>query len=68
MNLMDVFWKVYRQIHLRAGPGPVDLVQQVRDHWEIYDAVAAGDKALASERLQRHFDGIRGKLRTVAAR
>ena len=68
MNLMDVFWKVYRQIHRELGPGPVDLVQQVRDHGEIYDAVAAGDKALASERLQRHFDGIRGKLRTVAAR
>lgn len=68
MNLMDVFWKVYRQIHRELGPAPVDLAQQVRDHWEIYDAVAAGDKALASERLQRHFDGIRGKLRTVAAR
>jgi DNA-binding FadR family transcriptional regulator len=68
MNLMDVFWKVYRQIHLELGPGPVDLLQQVRDHREIYEAVAAGNKPLASERLQRHFDGIRGKLRAVAAR
>ncbi|MBP1133871.1 DNA-binding FadR family transcriptional regulator [Arthrobacter sp. PvP023] len=68
MNLMDVFWKVYRQIHLELGPGPVDLGKQVREHADIYHAVAAGDKALASERLQRHFDGIRGKLRTVAAR
>jgi DNA-binding GntR family transcriptional regulator len=68
MNLMDVFWKVYRQIHLELGPAPVDLLHQVRDHREIYEAVAAGNKPLASERLQRHFDGIRGKLRAVAAR
>jgi hypothetical protein len=30
--------------------------------------VANKDKALASERLQRHFDGIRLKLKDVAAR
>ena len=64
---MDVFWQVYRKIHLALGTGPVNLEQQTQDHWEIYEAVANKDKALASERLQRHFDGIRLKLKDVAA-
>lgn len=68
INLMDVFWKVYRQIHDALGSGPVDLGEQVSDHWAIFEAVAAGDKALASERLQRHFDGIRQKLTDVLSR
>jgi DNA-binding FadR family transcriptional regulator len=68
MNLMDVFWKVYRQIHQALGAGPVNLGDQVRIHWEIYEAVADKDKPLAAERLQRHFDGIRQKLKDVAAR
>jgi len=67
INLMDVFWQVYRQIHEALGSGPVNLEEQARIHWEIYEAVEARDKALASERLQRHFDGIRLKLKDVAA-
>lgn len=66
MNLMDVFWKVYREIHQELGPGPVNLSEQVTAHGEIFDAVAAGNKVLAAERLQRHFDGIRGKLNALA--
>jgi DNA-binding FadR family transcriptional regulator len=67
INLMDVFWQVYRQIHEALGSGPVNLEEQVQIHWDIYEAVAGKDKALASERLQRHFDGIRLKLKDVAA-
>lgn len=67
INLMDVFWQVYRQIHEALGSGPVNLDEQVKIHWDIYDAVARKDKALASERLQRHFDGIRRKLKDVAS-
>jgi len=67
INLMDVFWQVYRQIHEALGSGPVNLEEQVQIHWDIYDAVANRDKALASERLQRHFDGIRRKLKDVAS-
>lgn len=68
INLMDVFWQVYRQIHEALGSGPVNLEDQARVHWDIYDAVEKKDKALASERLQRHFDGIRLKLKDVASR
>jgi len=50
------------------GSGPVDLSELVRVHREIYEAVADKNKTLASERLQRHFDGIRQKLKDVAAR
>jgi DNA-binding FadR family transcriptional regulator len=67
INLMDVFWQVYRQIHEALGSGPVNLKEEVQNHWDIYDAVASRDKALASERLQRHFDGIRRKLKDVAS-
>ena len=67
INLMDVFWQVYRQIHEALGSGPVNLEEQVQIHWDIYEAVAGRNKALASERLQRHFDGIRLKLKDVAA-
>ena len=68
INLMDVFWQVYRQIHQALGSGPVNLEEQARVHWDIYEAVEKKDKALASERLQRHFDGIRLKLKDVASR
>jgi len=60
ISLMDVFWKVYRRIHLElGGPYAVDLVETAAQHRRIYEAVASADKALASERLSSHFDGIR---------
>ena len=31
-------------------------------HRGIYEAVAAGDTVLAAERLDSHFDGIRGRI------
>lgn len=68
INLMDVFWQVDRQIREALDSGPVSLEEQVQIHWDIYDAVANRDKALASERLQRQFDGIRRKLKDVAGR
>jgi DNA-binding FadR family transcriptional regulator len=45
INLMDVFWQVYRQIHEALGSGPVNLKEEVQNHWDIYDAVASRDKA-----------------------
>jgi len=62
MNLMSVFWKVYRKIHLEIGTGGTDLVDTAAQHRAIYDAVAAKDAPLASELLSRHFDGIRAKI------
>ncbi|MGA7206017.1 MAG: FCD domain-containing protein [Specibacter sp.] len=62
MNLMSVFWKVYRKIHLEIGTGGTDLNHTAAQHRAIYDAVAAKDGAAASELLNRHFDGIRAKI------
>lgn len=62
INLLAVFWKVYRQIHVETGAGTEGLMEIAEIHRTIYDAVAAGDKALASELLNRHFDGIRQRI------
>jgi DNA-binding FadR family transcriptional regulator len=59
LNLMDVFWNVYRRIHLEVSSGSESLAETAAIHRGIFEAVAAGDKAEASERLNRHFDGIR---------
>ncbi len=62
INLMGVFWKVYRKIHVEIGAGNEDLVKTAAIHRNIYAAVAAGDKVLAAELLNRHFDGIRRRI------
>ncbi|WP_426998206.1 FadR/GntR family transcriptional regulator [Pseudarthrobacter sp. N5] len=64
VDLMGVFWKVYRKIHVEIGAGTAaeDLVATAALHRNIYAAVAAGDKVQASERLNRHFDGIRKRI------
>lgn len=68
-NLMGVFWKVYRKIHVEIGAGShaEDLVATAAMHRDIYSAVAAQDKPLASERLNHHFDGIRRRISEAVA-
>lgn len=63
MNLMSVFWKVYRKIHVQVGTGGSDLLHTAAQHRTIYDAVAAQDVATASQMLSSHFNGIRSKIR-----
>jgi DNA-binding FadR family transcriptional regulator len=62
VNLLGVFWKVYRRIHLELGAGAEDLMETAAIHRRIYESVADGDKVLAAERLNRHFDGIRHRI------
>jgi DNA-binding FadR family transcriptional regulator len=62
LNLLGVFWKVYRKIHTEIGPGTENLAGVAALHRNIYTAVAAGDKAKAAEELTRHFDGIRRRI------
>lgn len=58
-----------------AGPGGVEpgsvavgaaekasLLETAAVHRGIYEAVASGDKALAAQRLNGHFDGIRDRI------
>lgn len=67
MNLMSVFWKVYRKIHVEIGTGGLDLAHTAGEHRAIYDAVAAKDGPRAAELLSRHFDGIRKKIQKFVA-
>ncbi len=62
-NLMSVFWKVYGKIHSELRVDPlINLPETAGVHRAIFEAVRDGDKELASERLRRHFDGIRAEL------
>ncbi|ALV47237.1 GntR family transcriptional regulator [Arthrobacter alpinus] len=63
MNLMSVFWKVYRKIHLQVGTGGTDLMHTASEHRSIYEAVAAQDTPRAAALLNSHFDGIRAKIK-----
>lgn len=63
MNLMGVFWKVYRKIHLEIGTDGMDLVRTAAEHRSIYAAVVAQDAATASALLSGHFAGIRAKIK-----
>lgn len=65
MNLMTVFWKVYRKIHTEIGAGETDLVATAASHRAIFNAVKRKDQVLASELLTRHFDGIRTRIAEV---
>lgn len=62
MNLMSVFWQVYRKIHVEIGTGGMDLVKTAAEHRAIYNAVAEKDAATAAVLLSGHFDGIRTKI------
>ena len=73
VSLLGAFWKVYRRIHLELrglepgglGPGAAEdagLLETAAVHRGIYEAVASGDKVLAAQRLNSHFDGIRGRI------
>ncbi|WP_434617389.1 FadR/GntR family transcriptional regulator [Arthrobacter sp. A5] len=66
-SLMDVFWKVYRKIHVEIGAETGDLTAIAAVHRSIYNAVALKDKTLSSELLNRHFDGIRHRIAEVVA-
>lgn len=62
MNLMNVFWQVYRKIHLEIGVDSADLLDTAAQHRAILDAVTARDAIRASKLLSGHFDGIRAKI------
>lgn len=67
-NLLGVFWDVYRTIHQGIGTRDstrAHLAETAHSHRELLDAVKAGDKALASDLLCSHFDGIREQLAAI---
>lgn len=73
VSLLGVFRQVYRRLHLElgavepGGAGGVDLLETAALHRGIYDAVSTGDKVLAAQRLNGHFDGIRLRIGQAVA-
>lgn len=67
-HLMSVFWNVYSQIHAESGMKAASLHATALTHREILDAVKSGNKALASERINSHFDGIREAIAALVNR
>lgn len=78
VSLLGAFWKVCRRLHLELGglvAGAVELgaaretglLETAAVHRGIYEAVASGDKVLAAQRLDSHFDGIRGRISQAVA-
>lgn len=67
-HLMSVFWDVYSRIDAEAGVQAVDLHSTAQMHREIYEAVRDGDRALASERINNHFEGIREAIHELVSR
>ena len=67
-HLMSVFWDVYSRIHAEAGMKAASLHATAQMHREIFEAVRAGDKVLASERINSHFDGIREAIAELVNR
>ena len=80
VSLLGVFWKVYRRLHRELGSGAVEpggvemgageeagLLETAAVHRGIYEAVASGDKVLAAQLLNGHFDGMRGRISQAIA-
>ena len=68
VSLLGVFWQVYRRLHVELGGAEgVDLLETAALHRGIYDAVSTGDKVLAAQRLNGHFDGIRLRISRAVA-
>lgn len=68
VSLLGVFWQVYRRLHVELGGAEgVDLREAAALHRGIYEAVSTGDKALAAQRLNGHFDGIRLRISQAVA-
>lgn len=65
LGLVGVFRTVYRRLQREVG-ADVDLAAAAALHRGIYEAVAAGDVALAAERLGSHFDGMRRRITALA--
>lgn len=62
MQLLRVFWDVYRDLAVELDSADLDFVCIVEDHRAIYEAVAARDAEAATKAMADHFRGIRERL------
>lgn len=65
-QLLGAFWDVYFQLQDEIAPARESAADVVRRHRDIYLAVRAHDPDAAAVAMTAHFDGVRGRLHTMA--
>lgn len=63
VQLVTAFWKVFNkvEVHLRGVEDELDSI--VTSHRNLLDALKDGDQDQAAEAMNRHFDGIRERVK-----
>jgi DNA-binding FadR family transcriptional regulator len=62
LQLIALFWDVYRQVETEVGKPHTAHGQVVRQHRQVLEAVAARDPDAAAARIAEHFADITGRF------
>ncbi|SHM21838.1 FadR/GntR family transcriptional regulator [Actinacidiphila paucisporea] len=62
LQLIALFWDVYRQVETEVGKPHTAHDQVVRQHRQVLEAVAARDPDAAAARIAEHFADITGRF------
>jgi len=65
IKLLDIFRVVYQNLHGQSLDVPRDLEIELQNHKALLRAIEAKDITLAQQRMTKHFDGIKERLRTA---
>jgi DNA-binding FadR family transcriptional regulator len=67
LQLIDLFWDVYRQLEHEVGKPKTDHDQVVRQHRRVLDALRARDADRAAEAIGEHFADVTSRIDRWAA-
>ena len=67
LKLLDIFWRTYQDAARTHDMRNTDLVGTYRDHAAIFEAVRDQDVERAQIALDKHYDGLKGRLARVRA-
>ena len=65
LKLLDIFWRTYQDAARTDNMRNTDLVGTYRDHAAIFEAVRDQDVERAQTALDKHYDGLKGRLARV---
>jgi DNA-binding FadR family transcriptional regulator len=68
LKLLDVFWRAFRTAVERVDLRTDDPARTIEDHAAIVEAIASHDALGARGALERHYQGIAGRLRRAQRR
>jgi len=68
LKLLDVFWRAFRTAVERVDLRTDDPARTIEDHAAIVEAIGSGDAEGARGALERHYQGIAGRLRRAQRR